>query len=104
MARMTATIVCRQSWWLKYYLAGVLAMPHITGREPDLGRVFRWIERGIKGRGALMARFKTLGTAHQGKRRLAGQGGHARQLAKRNDQLSTWLRLPMAEGTGAVPA
>lgn len=48
MARMTATIVCRHRWWLKYYLAGVLAMTHITGREPELGRVFRWIGRGIR--------------------------------------------------------
>ncbi|HDS1693334.1 hypothetical protein [Pseudomonas putida] len=47
MARMTATIVCCQRWWLKYYLAGVLVMSHIAGRDPDLGRVFRWIERGI---------------------------------------------------------
>ncbi|MBG6127374.1 hypothetical protein IWW33_004113 [Pseudomonas sp. BG2dil] len=48
MARMTATIVCRQSWWLKYYLAGVLAMVQITGHEPDPGRVSSWIERGIR--------------------------------------------------------
>ncbi|HGM4965565.1 MULTISPECIES: hypothetical protein [Pseudomonas putida group] len=48
MASVTATIVCRQRWWLKYYLAGVLVMSHITGREPHLGRVYRWIERGIK--------------------------------------------------------
>jgi len=48
MARMTATIVYQQSWRLKYYLAGVLAISHISGREPDLGRVFRWMERGIR--------------------------------------------------------
>lgn len=48
MARVTATIVCRHRWWLKYYLTGVLVVSHITGREPDLGRVFRWIERGPK--------------------------------------------------------
>lgn len=48
MARITATIVCRQTWWLKYYLAGVLVVFHITVREPDMGRVFRWMERGIK--------------------------------------------------------
>lgn len=47
MTRTTATIVCRQAWWLKYYLAGVLVMSHVIGREPDMGRVFRWIERGI---------------------------------------------------------
>lgn len=48
MTRVTATIVCRQSWWLKYYLAGVLLVSHVTGRDPHLGRVMRWIERGIE--------------------------------------------------------
>jgi len=48
MAKVYATIVCRQSWWLKYYLAGVLIVSHITGREPEASRVFRWIERGIQ--------------------------------------------------------
>ncbi|WP_449432340.1 hypothetical protein [Pseudomonas putida] len=48
MAKVYATIVCRHSWWLKYYMAGVLVVTLITGREPDMGRVFRWIERGIK--------------------------------------------------------
>ncbi|MFV3402859.1 hypothetical protein ACNFIC_02740 [Pseudomonas sp. NY15463] len=43
---MTATIVCRHSWWLKYYLAGVLIVSHATGRDPHMGRVMRWIERG----------------------------------------------------------
>lgn len=47
MARVNATIVCQHRWWLKYYLAGVLLMSHVTGREPDLARVMRWIERGI---------------------------------------------------------
>ncbi|MBC3465012.1 hypothetical protein [Pseudomonas sp. RW10S2] len=47
MARVTATIVCRQRWWLKYYLVGVLVMSHLTGREPDSARVMRWIERAI---------------------------------------------------------
>lgn len=47
MTKVYATIVCRQAWWMKYYLAGVLVMYPITGREPDMGRVFRWIERGI---------------------------------------------------------
>ncbi|MGG5288832.1 hypothetical protein [Pseudomonas shirazensis] len=47
MARITATITCRHRWWLKYYLAGVLVMSHITGRKPNLARVTRWIERGI---------------------------------------------------------
>lgn len=48
MAKVYATIVCRQAWWLKYYLAGVLVVSHVTGREPDMGRVVRWTERSIK--------------------------------------------------------
>lgn len=48
MATVTVTIVCRQRWWLKYYLAGVVAVAHVTGREPDPERVSHWIDRGIK--------------------------------------------------------
>ncbi|WP_169738681.1 hypothetical protein [Pseudomonas fulva] len=47
MAKVYATIVCRHRWWLKYYLAGVMLACHLTGRDPHLGRVTRWIERGI---------------------------------------------------------
>lgn len=48
MARITATIVCRHRWWLKYYLAGVLAIARVTGRGPNTGRVAYWIGRGLK--------------------------------------------------------
>ncbi len=48
MARVTVMIVCRPRWWLNYYLSGVLVMSRITRREPDMGRVFRWVERGIE--------------------------------------------------------
>ncbi|WP_169338824.1 hypothetical protein [Pseudomonas parafulva] len=47
MAKAYATIAFRHRWWLKYYLAGVLLACHLTGRDPHLGRVTRWIERGI---------------------------------------------------------
>ncbi|WP_225785630.1 hypothetical protein [Pseudomonas sp. Marseille-P9655] len=47
MDKVYVTIVYRHSWWLKYYMAGVLVVSRITGREPDMGRVSRWIERGI---------------------------------------------------------
>ncbi|WP_177332424.1 MULTISPECIES: hypothetical protein [Pseudomonas] len=45
---MTATIVCRHRWWLKFYLAGVLAMAQMTGREPNPERVSYWVVRGLK--------------------------------------------------------
>jgi hypothetical protein len=48
MASVTAHIVCRQRWWLKYYLAGVLALAQLTGREPCPERVSYWVGRGIK--------------------------------------------------------
>lgn len=48
MARVYAAITCRHRWWLKYYLGGVLVMSYITGRDPDMPRVMRWIERGIE--------------------------------------------------------
>jgi hypothetical protein len=48
MARVTAMIVCRQRWWLKWYLSGVIVMAYITGREPNLERVTSWVGRGMK--------------------------------------------------------
>lgn len=46
MAKVYATIVCRHRWWLKYYLAGVMLACRLTGRDPCLSRVTRWIKRG----------------------------------------------------------
>lgn len=48
MAKVYATIVCRQTWWLKYYLVGVLVVSRMTGREPDMGCVSRWVEHVIE--------------------------------------------------------
>ncbi|SUD78197.1 Uncharacterised protein [Pseudomonas putida] len=48
MARVYATIVCRHRWWLKYYLAGVLGIALVTGREPDPDRIAYWVDRGLK--------------------------------------------------------
>ncbi len=48
MASITARIICRERWWLKYYLAGVIAMADLTGREPCPERVGYWIRRGIR--------------------------------------------------------
>lgn len=48
MARVYATIVCRHRWLLKFYLAGVLAIAQMTGREPCPERVSYWVGRGIK--------------------------------------------------------
>jgi len=48
VASMTVTIVCRQRWWLKYYLACVLTLMQLTGREPNPERIAFWVGRGLK--------------------------------------------------------
>lgn len=48
MASVTARIVCRHRWWLKYYLAGVLVMVRLTGQEPCPERFSYWVGRGIE--------------------------------------------------------
>jgi len=48
MARVSATIVCRHRWWLKYYLAGVQVTACVTRREPDPDRVAYWVGRGLR--------------------------------------------------------
>ncbi|ENM3096135.1 TPA: hypothetical protein ACF8SY_001324 [Pseudomonas aeruginosa] len=48
MASRTARIICRERWWLKYYLACVIAVAELTGREPCLERVGYWVMRGIR--------------------------------------------------------
>lgn len=47
MARMTVTLECRHRWWLKYYLAGVLVIAQVTGREPNPDRFAYWVGRGL---------------------------------------------------------
>jgi hypothetical protein len=48
MASVSARIVFRHRWWLKCYLAGILAVAQITGREPCPERISYWVGRGIK--------------------------------------------------------
>ncbi|MGE6562175.1 hypothetical protein ACQKF2_07350 [Pseudomonas hunanensis] len=48
MVTVTARIACRQKRWLKYYLAGVLAIAQLTGREPCPEHFSYWVGRGIK--------------------------------------------------------
>jgi hypothetical protein len=36
------------AWWLRWYLDGVVLMARMTGREPDMLKVGRWIRRGTK--------------------------------------------------------
>ncbi|MDM9593624.1 hypothetical protein QU617_09905 [Pseudomonas guariconensis] len=48
MASVTARIVCRHRWWLRFCLAGVLAIAQMTGREPCPERLSYWVGRGIK--------------------------------------------------------
>lgn len=48
MASVTSRIVCRHRWLLRIYLAGVLAIAQMTGREPCQERFSYWAWRGIK--------------------------------------------------------
>ena len=48
----TGTIQIRLRWWLLLYLDGVLLMSAITGLDPDMEKVERMVERGIKVRPA----------------------------------------------------
>lgn len=48
MSSVTAHVICRERWWLKYYLTGVLALARLTGCEPCPERVSYWVGRGIK--------------------------------------------------------
>lgn len=34
-------------WWLRWYLDGVVIMSHLSGAEPDLGKVQRTVERAL---------------------------------------------------------
>lgn len=38
----------RYAWWLRSYVAGVVLMAQITGFEPDMEKVRKWIDRGIR--------------------------------------------------------
>lgn len=44
----TITLDLHTSWWLSYYLRGVVLAAYLTGREPDMERVSWWIERGVR--------------------------------------------------------
>jgi len=42
------TVRLSVAWWLRWYLAGVVLTCKMTGCQPDMGRVERWISRAIK--------------------------------------------------------
>ena len=44
----TATIAVHVAWWVRWYVAGVALVSKLTGAEPDMGKVMRWIERGVR--------------------------------------------------------
>lgn len=48
MSAMTSTVSIKLAWWLPAYIAGVRFMAELTGMEPDMDRVEKWIRRGIK--------------------------------------------------------
>lgn len=45
---VSVTISVKVSWWVPIYLRGLSIFCQITGVEPDMSRVSRVIERGVK--------------------------------------------------------
>ena len=43
-----ATINVHVAWWLRAYLHCVVFTSEVTGLEPDMDKVGRWIERGVR--------------------------------------------------------
>ena len=50
MVTQIATIRIQVAWWLRWYLSSVALMSQLTDREPDMEKVGRWIERGVRAR------------------------------------------------------
>lgn len=46
MAKIT-TFTVKIAWWVHPYLYGVAAVAWLTGREPDVDKVWRRVERGV---------------------------------------------------------
>ena len=43
-----ATVSVHVAWWVRWYLSSVALMSQLTGMEPDMEKVGRWIERGVR--------------------------------------------------------
>jgi hypothetical protein len=51
MAEARLKLEVRVSWWVYLYLRGVAFVCSVTGYDPDMDKVIRWIERGIRVKG-----------------------------------------------------
>lgn len=47
---MTVTLSVHCAWWLRAYLHCVVFTSEVTGLEPDMDKVGRWIDRGVRAR------------------------------------------------------
>jgi hypothetical protein len=47
MKTINVIVTVPVAWWVRWYLLGVKAMVMLTGCEPDLDRVGRWVARGV---------------------------------------------------------
>lgn len=43
-----ATVSVRVAWWVRWYVASVALTSRLTGMEPDMSKVMRWVERGVR--------------------------------------------------------
>lgn len=46
--KLEVTLKIRLSWWLRIYLIGVSLTSHVTGTQPDMGKVGVWVRRGLR--------------------------------------------------------
>ena len=44
----SVTITVRVSWWVRWYVASVALMSNLTGADPDVEKVGRWVKRGVR--------------------------------------------------------
>ncbi|WP_440062615.1 hypothetical protein ACTACQ_05290 [Pseudomonas syringae] len=48
MAKINLIVSVKICWWLRAYLCGVALMSDITGLDPDMDKVGRWLKRGVR--------------------------------------------------------
>jgi len=47
MKTQSMSFAVRVAWWLRWYLLGVEVVAGLTGCQPDMDRVGRWVARAV---------------------------------------------------------
>lgn len=45
---VSVTVSVRTSWWLRWYIKGVVVMCYLTGCVPNEKRLYWWVKRGTR--------------------------------------------------------